>query len=653
MNAEKNQLTQLLVALNKLLFISLFLFMVGCGGGGSSSGEDDSPTETTENDSGSGDSSGSDDGDDSDGDTDGGSDGGSDGDTGPDDDSDSEQGILVAELIANPFSGTSIGLSWEDSEETYSIYRDGELIAETTDNHYVDEVLSVNTEYSYWVGVGSIDSDTNSVTAKTLVNNTNDGLSNGTEAEAIEKRIVDFDECQNERSALDVDDSSLDSCLQAVLDEVGMAEQLEDMRAFAARVRSEQDPEMVELGMRLFHSKSLSANGDTACSSCHHPTIGCAGDDLSMSVGVNAVDPDLLGPGRSDGENEVPLVARNAQPICNVALWDNGLFWDNRVLFTSDGGLKTDSRDVTNNTEAAVGTGTLALMMAQAHFPVTDAAEMGDISDFGYDESSDDDLTDYREEYLIPKLNEESWGPLFAAAYGDNSIDYSRVAQAIAAYEAVYIFIDNPFFDYIDGDLTALDDDAKRGAITYFTPGSGCTACHTGAFFTNQGLRVVNYPQIGVGKEDDGADWGGAVLGGFRVPTLLNAGITGPWGHAGQFGSLERNIEHYAGQADSVSRYFADSEMCDLDQFAELADCAAKVAPNGLELTEAILEIDGDAALPIDDDEVKLLAAFLEALTDPDAENVNSNATQSLIPPRDGGPDGMQLDAWDQDGNEL
>ncbi|WHI48498.1 cytochrome-c peroxidase [Microbulbifer sp. VAAF005] len=631
MNVEKNQLTRLPAALMKLLVISIFLFMVGCGGGGSSSSDDDSSTETTE------------------------SDGSSEGSSDSDDDtsSDSEQGIVVSELIANAYSGTSIGLSWEDSEETYSIYRDGELVAETTDNYFVDESLSVNTEYSYWVGVGGFDSESGSVTAKTLVNNTNDGFSNGTDAEAIDKRIVDFDECQNERSAIDVDDDSLDSCLQAVLDEVGMAEQLEDMRAFAARVRSEQDPAMVELGMRLFHSKSLSANGDTACSSCHHPTIGCAGDDLSMSVGVNAVDPDLLGPGRSDGENEVPLVARNAQPICNVALWDNGLFWDNRVLFTDDGSLKTDSRDVTNNTEAAVGTGTLALMMAQAHFPVTDAAEMGDISEFGYDESSDDDLTDYREEYLIPKLNQDSWGALFTAAYGDSEIDFSRIAEAIAAYEGVYIFIDNPFFDYVDGDLTAIDNDAKRGAITYFTPGSGCTACHTGAFFTNQGLRVVNYPQIGIGKEDDGADWGGAVLGGFRVPTLLNAGITGPWGHAGQFGTLERNIEHYAGQADSVSRYFADSEMCDLDQFAELEDCAEKVAPDGLELTEAILEIDGDAALPIDDDEVGFIAAFLEALTDPDAENVNSSATQSLIPPRDGGPDGMQLDAWDEDGNEL
>ncbi|AWF80156.1 hypothetical protein BTJ40_04615 [Microbulbifer sp. A4B17] len=632
MNDKKKQFTLSPSVLAKLMVISIFLLLAGCGGGSSSSSGDGSTTETGSG-SSSGDSS----------------------DAGDDSSSDSEQGTVVAELIANPFSGTSIGLSWEDSEETYTIYRDGEAIAETTDNFYVDEDLSINTEYTYWVGVGDIGSGTDSVVTKTLVNNTNDGLSNGADADTIDKRIVDFEECQNARTAIDVADDSLDSCLQAVLDEVGMAEQLEDMRAFAARVRSEQDPAMVELGMRLFHSKSLSANGDTSCSSCHHPAIGCAGDDLSMPIGVNAVAPDTLGPGRSDGENEVPLVARNAQPICNVGLWDNGLFWDNRVSLTSDGGLRTDSRDVTNNTEAAVGTGTLALMMAQAHFPVTDAAEMGDISEFGYDESSDDGLTNYREEYLVTKLNQESWGPLFTDAYGDSDIDFSRIAQAIAAYEAVYIFIDNPFFDYVDGELNALDNDQKRGAITYFTPGSGCSICHSGAFFTNQGLRVVNYPQIGVGKDESGsgADWGGAVLGGFRVPTLLNVGITGPWGHAGQFGSLERNIEHYAGQADSVSRYFANSEMCDLDQFDELDDCAAKVAPNGLELTEAILAIDGDASLPIDEDETELLAAFLEALTDPDAANINSNAIQSLIPPRDGGPDGMQLDARDGAGRSL
>ncbi|WP_444914575.1 cytochrome c peroxidase [Microbulbifer sp. TRSA007] len=643
MNVDKNQITLSLTALVKLLVLPLFLVMVGCGGGGSSSSGNDTPTETS--DTGSDGDSGSGDDDNGDGDGDG------DGDTG------SGQGIIPAELIGNAFSGTSIGLSWESTGATYVIYRGSERIAETTSGYYVDEGLSSDTEYTYSVTTGDVDSEdeTASVTARTLVNNTNDGLSNGSDADGSDSRISDFDECQNARSAVNIADGSLDSCLQAVLDDVGMAEQLEDMRAFAARVRSEQDPAMVELGMRLFHNKNLSADGDASCSSCHHPAIGCGGDDLSMPVGVDPIDAELVGPGRSDGQNEVPLVPRNAQPICNVALWDNGLFWDNRVAINGNGGLRTDSRDVTRNTEAAVGTGTLALMMAQAHFPVTEAAEMGDITQFGYDDTSDDGFTDYREDILAEKLTQDSWGAMFTAAFGDSAINFSRIAEAIASYEAVQIFIDNPFFDYVDGDLAALNNDEKRGAITFMTRNSGCTNCHSGAFFSNQGLRAVSYPQIGVGKDESGsgADLGGNGSGSFRTPTLLNVALTGPWGHAGQFGTLKRNVEHYTGRADSVSQYFTNSEMCDLDQFAEVDECAAKVAPNGQALTEALLAENGDGAVNLDDEEVDLLVAFLETLTDPDAANADSNAVQSLIPPRDTGPDGMQLDAVDQEGNQL
>lgn len=50
--------------------------------------------------------------------------------------------------------------------------------------------------------------------------------------------------------------------------------------------------------------------------------------------------------------------------------------------------------------------------------------------------------------------------------------------------------------------------------------------------------------------------------------------------------------------------------------------------------------------------EVQLLAAFLRSLTDPEAM-AGSNEIKALIPPRDGGPDGHQFDAVDNEGNAL
>ncbi|GAA5445527.1 hypothetical protein Misp06_03730 [Microbulbifer sp. NBRC 101763] len=630
MNVQKLDLMLFSRALLRLFFLTLVLIMLGCGSG-SSGGEDRSVPDIVG------------------------------GDPDPDPDPGPAEGSSPAELIGHAYSGTSIGLVWERDGETYFIYRNGKKIAEASNNFFIDQSLSVDTEYAY--SVNTVDAaselEASQIIVKTLVNDTNEGLNNGTEDDVLNERISAFEECKNASSAVDLLEEDLDNCLAAMLKLNRMAPLVEDIRAFAARVRSEQEPAMVELGMRLFHNKSLSANQDASCSSCHHPAIGCGGDDLSMPVGINAIDTALLGPGRSDGVNEVPLVPRNSQAICNASLWSRGLFWDNRVSLSPDGVLRTDSRDVTNNTVNAVGTGSLALLMAQAHFPVTAPPEMGDITDFGYNDSVDENFTSYREDILAASLDTAAWGALFTSAFGDPEINFSRIAQAIAAYEAVQIFIDNPFFEYVEGNLEVLNAEEKRGAITFMSRDAGCTFCHKGAFFTSEALMAANYPQIGIGTDasGSGADLGGEGslgLGAFRAPTLLNVTITGPWGHSGQFGTLRRNVEHYSDQGASILRYFENNEMCDLDQFKNLQDCPSKVAPNGLAHSQDILDgNDGGGINRLTEDEIDFVVTFLGTLTDPNAADISSNEIQFLIPPRDGGPDGKQLDAKDQSGEIL
>ncbi|MCL1127115.1 cytochrome-c peroxidase [Shewanella surugensis] len=574
-------------------------------------------------------------------------------------------------LVGYAFSGTSIGLTWRGEEMTYYVYRGNTKIGETNNQYYVDQNLSINTQYTYSVTTGDVNDATQTVTiiANTLVNETNDGLHNGAETVIANDRLINFPACNitsNRDTALNVSNDNLDTCLQAMLSFNNMAGHLEDMRAFAARVRSEQPPAMVELGTRLFHSKTLSANEDTACSSCHHPVLGCGGDNLSMPIGLGAQDPSVLGLGRVDPNNSRPTVPRNSPQTCNTALWSRGLFWDNRVALQGRG-LTTESSDVTNNTIAAVGdNNTLTLLMAQAHFPVTAATEMGDITEFGYDENDLSQHTQYRENEIVNHFSSEAWQELFTAAYGDSVINFSRIAEALAAYQSVQLFINNPFFDYVDGDINAIDNDDKRGAITFMASSTGCTFCHAGAFFTTEAPLPANYPQIGIGKNADGSDSGaeGATpsagdapnpdsIGNFRAPSLLNVALTGPWGHAGQFGTLKRNVEHYQSHGDSITRYFADEEMCALEQFKDIPNCAEVVAPDGLVHSMAILEGNAELSNNISDAEVDLVVKFLATLTDPDAANTQSNAMQILIPPRDGGLDGKQLDAQDKDGNPL
>ena len=100
------------------------------------------------------------------------------------------------------------------------------------------------------------------------------------------------------------------------------------------------DDPIAQLGKKLFFTKGLGGNDDSACVTCHHPSLG-GGDDLSLPIGVGAETPDLLGPGRfhdlqavlSDGGefDGGPTVPRNAPTTFNIAMWDQALFHDGRV----------------------------------------------------------------------------------------------------------------------------------------------------------------------------------------------------------------------------------------------------------------------------------------------------------------------------------
>jgi hypothetical protein len=110
-----------------------------------------------------------------------------------------------------------------------------------------------------------------------------------------------------------------------------------------------------------------------------------------MSIGVNTQIQEVIGVGRSDG-NVIRKVGRSSPPICNSALWVDGMLWDQRVVVheankTSDVGrvstkrLRTPEKEVTKRMESEISnTDPLLLLIAQAHYPVTAAAEMGDPS---------------------------------------------------------------------------------------------------------------------------------------------------------------------------------------------------------------------------------------------------------------------------------
>jgi len=438
-----------------------------------------------------------------------------------------------------------------------------------------------------------------------------------------------------------------------------------------------------QLGMKLFFSKSLGGGFDAACVSCHHPVLGGA-DQLSLSVGVDAVDPELLGTGRVH-QDGVPLVPRNAPTVFNVGLWDTSLFWDSRVESLEKepetngavSGIRTPDTDfLIADSNAGAN-----LAAAQARFPVTSAAEMK--SDF-FEVGSDNEtvrnhlaarIGDYGDG--IGELAVNDWLQEFQQAFGTTAsaetlITFDNIAHALGEYERSMVLIASPWRQYLEGDLEAMSDDAKRGAELFFTAvndgGAGCANCHNGPIFSDSQHHVVAFPQDGPGKGDiNDDDFGRERETGesddryrFRTPSLLNIAKTAPYGHAGAYQTLDEVVRHYTNPQQSVQGFFSDGGLCGTPQFADVVNCGSlypnNAANSGLALDKLDEERDRGVSrfqsARLNNAEVQQLVTFLEALTDPCADDRDCLA--AWIPDNQSeGPDGQQLNAEDVFGNAL
>jgi cytochrome c peroxidase len=406
------------------------------------------------------------------------------------------------------------------------------------------------------------------------------------------------------------------------------------------------------LGRKLFFSKSLGGDDDAACVSCHHPMLG-GGDDLPLSIGVGADEPDLLGPGRShpDGDFTVP---RNAPSTFNIALFQKGLFWDARVekLPGSDGIRTPDSELGIADPEAGE-----TLAAAQSRFPVTSAAEMR-----GFDYMMDGSNAELRAALEQRLQNDGHWAAEFAAAFGDEEISYGRIAEAIGTYERSQVFVDNPWRAYVEGDASAIGESAKRGALLFFRRteegGMACVGCHRGDFFTDEDFRSVGAPQIGRGKGDgptESHDYGRERETGdpndrfaFRTPSLLNVAVTGPYFHSGAYEELSDVVRHHLNPRAALQSFdgagLPPAVVEDLEaNTAELL----QFLPDAPRTIESFTD-----PLDYDQQDIEDLVAFLRALTDPCVLD-RSCLGPWIADPASDDVDGGLLVAIDRDGNLL
>lgn len=400
-----------------------------------------------------------------------------------------------------------------------------------------------------------------------------------------------------------------------------------------------------QLGMQLFYAKSLSGNMDTACASCHHPFLG-GGDDLALPIGVDAINPELLGPGRehlpsAEHADGGPTVPRNAPSTFNIAFYNKEMFHDGRVESLSDettlNGVGQDIRTPDspfNTLDTFAGNN---LSAAQARFPVTSKEEMRGFS-FAVG-LTNQQLRDQLATRLQGKTNELSsngWFDAFLAGFETSAdttsleelITYDNIAFALGEFQRSQVLINSPWHKFVEGDDNALTDQQLVGAKLFYTSyengGFNCASCHSGDFMTDESFHVIAIPQIGRGKGDGvngDEDFGrfretqiDSDRFAFRTPHLTNIEVTFPYGHNGAFATLEDIVKHHLNPAVSIANYDPSTLQPGLQTEHWLAN-TEKALNHLIQLQDA-----GTAKLKTveyTDQQVEAVVAFLKAQTDP------------------------------------
>ena len=396
------------------------------------------------------------------------------------------------------------------------------------------------------------------------------------------------------------------------------------------------DPELVALGDALFWDPVLSGNRNMACATCHH-TRFASGDGLSVSIGQGGT-----GIGTDRTMVDAMLIPRNATEVFNrgASEWIVQ-FWDGRVEGTPETGYSSSAGE-------QLPEGLDNVLAVQAMFPVASAGEMrGNPEDeeiFGVHneigELGDDDYTGIWAALTARLVEIPEYVEMFAAAYPDVAVanlGFEHAANALSAYQAtVFDFTDSAWNRYLAGDPESLGDDAARGAALFYGEAT-CATCHSGPLLSDQGFHSLAVPQIGPGKDEDAPEDFGrgrethddADMYAFRTPSLHNVALSGPWTHDGAFSSLEAVIRHHTDPEASLGSYDVSQAVGPSLQFVNrdryLDPLLASVDP----LLEAIPDLS--------DEQIADLVAFLNALTDPAARDLDHLIPASV-------PSGLPVD---------
>jgi cytochrome c peroxidase len=371
----------------------------------------------------------------------------------------------------------------------------------------------------------------------------------------------------------------------------------------------------VRLGQVLFFDRILSGNRTVSCATCHIANRGSV-DHFALPI-----DPASRGlVRRLNRPSTANFVPRNTIGLSNIGHKSfKAMFHDSRVALdpAAPSGFSTPAG-------AETPLGLDSVVAAQALFPLLSDVEM-----LGAPGENDlADLTSPTEIWsgiLDRVLSYREYRNLFFQAYplqDPSAFGIEHLANAIAAFEETAFRSDKSRFDsFLNGNNQSLNPLQLKGA-TLFYANNRCSGCHSGVLQTNNAHFAIGIPQFGPGKghgieglEDFGR---GAVTGKaedmykFRVPSLRNVALSAPYGHTGAYTKIESYIKHYRDPVAGLNNWDPTQVQIQPKRFPRdfFEAWQNPVARQNLIKANQI------PGIPMTDDEVVALSAFMGALTD-------------------------------------
>ncbi len=357
-----------------------------------------------------------------------------------------------------------------------------------------------------------------------------------------------------------------------------------------------------ELGEALFSDVNLSQNRTQACATCHNPEHAFIDDRVDAGGDIPAVS--LGDDGVSLGDRNAPTAAyaQFAPPFQANVVRDR---------------IPAGAPDYVGAIGGQFHDGREDDLAGQAAGPPTNPIEMA-LPDR---EAAVDRLlenTDYEESF------EEIFGD---DIFADTDAAYEAMAEAIGEFEETEEFaaFDSRFDRFLRGEYPEfiLTKAAAGEALFFSSVFANCSRCHQNETSLNKEREVFTsfeYHNIGVpvntavraanglgpGHIDDGLLANPAIndpaeRGKFKVPTLRNVAVTGPYMHNGVFQNLRTVVEFY-------DQFHTDSEHT-INPETGLAWAAPEVPAT---VNTAELEF----GRKLDDEDIDNLVCFMRSLTD-------------------------------------